>query len=1194
MKNTNNNYRAIWQRSAFIAILACVAFLVSACGADNEKEGVINLLFIGHDQREGSGYHLSHAYAPRFNESLGREKIFMDYREDLKMLTDEGLADVDALMLYGNYDHLTPEQEAALLRFVENGGAFLPVHSASACFGNSEAFVKLVGGRFHSHGMETFTTRIAPGQEDHPILQGFEGFETRDETYVHRDHNEDGRTALMLREDEPWTWVREQGKGRVFYTAYGHDQATWGQLAFHDLLIRGILWSVGDEKRAANRALVATLPIPVYEDKGTIPNYRRVSPEPQFQHALEVEDSQALSMVPEGFELQFFVGEPDIINPMAFAWDERGRLFVVESVDYPHGMREDGKGNDRISMCEDTDGDGRANHCKVFADGLNIPTGLTAVDGGWIVAQAPHFLFLKDTTGDGKADVRRVLNSVWGTRDTHAGPSNLRYGHDNRIWGAVGYSGTESESQGEFQNGLYRMDVDGSNIEPIGQLSNNTWGLGLSEDFEVFGSTANNAPAWHVPVWRNYVYGQHEEVPPKLAAKIDDFSQIFPVTHNFLQVDAHGRYTAGAGFNLYTARAFPERYWNRGAFIGEPTAHLLGQFFLEPDGATYRAKNRGAILASTDEWLSPVYADVGPDGQLWVADWYNFIIQHNPIPTEVTAGFDAESGKGNAHVNPLRDRERGRIYRIVAKDAPAVQPLDLSEAGSATLVATLANDNLFWRLTAQRKLVREERQDAVPALQKILQGKPSLDAIGLDVASIHAIWSLHGLGAFNLDSDINKAIVQRALQHPSAATRKNAVIALLENSTRADLAVAAGLIDDSDARTRLWSLLAVAQQAPAAAAGEQLLRHRTQLPADEWLAEVFMLAALRHEEHYWAALNRADIVVKGSFLRGFDSPEKTPEYLLAKRSLAGNTDGNREDNREDLTKTLNTWKQLPDGRLGPFSVAVLDAWRDRGREPSSSELKGLQALIDQVDSEAQMALKLRAAGLALTFDKVEEEAYDEYHAQHTFEAHVWEWGPPQHGEPLYQQHCASCHGGDGGGDEALGAPTLAAMDNWYAQTQLQKFLAGLRGTHFKDPDGISMRAALDFLQVESEPERQISFLAHYVETLPRVAQPATVDGDVRRGAVHYASCATCHGTEGEGNGDLGAPRLTGQADWYLLQQLRKFRSGARGSDPRDARGQQMATFANILPDEQALKDVVSYIRSLSATKTGDPTLPEAP
>ncbi|WP_341937382.1 PVC-type heme-binding CxxCH protein [Marinimicrobium sp. C2-29] len=1143
--------------------------------ATSEDDGVINLLFIGHGHREGDGIHMSYQNAPLFNQSLGREKIFMEYVENLDRLSDEGLADVDAVMLYANYGELSSEREEALLRFVEEGGAFLPIHSASACFGHSDDYVDLVGGRFKSHGAGEFTATIAPGQEDHPVMQGFEPFETWDETYVHSDHNEEGRTELMLREEEPWTWVREQGEGRVFYTAYGHDERTWGQPEFHDLLIRGILWSVGEEKREANRALVETLPEATYQEEGTVPNYRRIEPAPKFQKAFSVEDSMALTMVPEGFELQLFVSEPDIVNPIAFTWDEQGRLFVLESVDYPNDQAEDGRGNDRISVCEDTDGDGQANGCEVFADGLSVPTSITPLNGGFVVSQAPDFLFFKDTTGDGKADVREVLNTGWGTRDTHAGPSNLEYGHDNRLWGAVGYSEAPEDEDGEsFQNGVYRMDLDGTNIEPIGQFNNNTWGLAFSEDFEVFGSTANNAPIFHVPLWRNYVYGKDDAVAPQMAAQIDDFPNVFPSTYNFLQVDFHGRYTAGSGLSLYTARAYPEKFWNRGAFMGEPTAHLLGQFFIDaqPDSVSYKARNRGSILSSTDEWLSPVYMEVGPDGQLWVADWYNFIIQHNPIPSKESAGFDAEEGKGNAHVNPLRDRERGRIYRLVAKDAPDYQPLDLSDADTATLVDTLSNDNMFWRMTAQRLLVTEERTDAVPALRAILTGKPERDSLGLDVASIHAIWTLHGLGAFTATSDEASEAVQSALAHPSGATRKNAVQALVENDTPIDLALAAESLEDEEPRARLWALLALAGQEPSEQAGEQLLRQRTELPIDEWSAQAFTLAALTHDAHYWQAMINPDITFEGNLLNNFENHEQTPEYILTKRFLA--------DDVDDLTDTLQDWSELPTERLGLMSLVVLDLWRERGAEPSDSELTAFQALVDKLGSDAQMALKLRSPGLELNFDQVEEEAYAEYSEEHGFEPTFREWSSASRGETLYQQHCAGCHGGDAGGDRAQAAPPIAGMEEWYAQTQLQKFHAGVRGTHFRDPDGISMRAALEFLKTEPEPMRPIADLADYLNTLERRETSATVEGNAELGEQHYGSCASCHGAEGQGNRDLGAPALAGQADWYLLKQLENYRSGARGSDPRDELGQQMATFANMLPDDQALKDVVAYIRTL--------------
>lgn len=1164
--------RTLFHRLAALAAIATLAPASPLLAAPEEDDaGVIDLLFIGHDQREGNGYHLSHVFAPVFNRSLGGEKIRMRYVETLDALNPEDLAATDALMLYANYNTITAEQEAALLDFVAHGGGFLPVHCASACFGHSQEFVDLVGARFRSHGYEEFSTTIAEGKETHPILRGYEGFVTKDETYVHADHNEEQREVLMLREDEPWTWTRTHGDGRVFYTAYGHDMNTWGQEAFHDLLIRGILWSVGEEKQEANRRLVASLPELEYEAADTIPNYRKQTPAPELARAFSPAESKQLSLVADGFELRLFAAEPDIVNPIAFAWDEKGRLFVAETVDYPNNVDPNQEGNDRIIICEDTDGDGRADTFTVFAEGLNIPTSLTPIDGGWIVAQAPHFLFLKDTDGDDKADVKYPINNYWGVRDTHAGPSNLRYGFDNKIWGAVGYSETEKSTQGAFGQGVFRMDPDDGTVEPIGLFSNNTWGLGMSEDFEIFGSTANNAPAWHVPLWRPFTYERNPALPSRLAAKIDDFTQFFPITHKFLQVDAHGRYTAGSGFNLYTARAFPKQYWNSSAFVGGPTGHLLGQFFLKENGSSYLAQNRGSLLSSVDEWLSPVFAEVGPDGQLWVADWYNFIIQHNPRPSKQSAGFEAKMGIGNAHENPLRDRHHGRIYRIVAKGSEPAKPLDLSSASATQLVETLSNDNLFWRMTAQRKLVREKRREAIPQLREIVLHDRKVDEIGLNTRAIHALWSLHGLGAFNLASEQSESVVRSALAHPSAAVRKNAVMALTETGGAAELSLAASKTDDPDPKTRLKALLALGLLPPSQERAQELLSRRSRLVTDPWLGRAFAYAALDNSDAYVQLLLEGGAAI--DFNHGFASVEDVPEYLALKGYL--------EKQSGPLLPALGEWQKLPPQTIAIASMALLDVWKKQLHEPDRHEISALQDMARIVDADTQMQLKLRAAGLDLQFEKIDPEKYQAFAKKHTFEPQIWTWGRASSGEQLYLQHCVACHGSDAGGDQGLGAPSLRGMDNWYTQTQLQKFHQGMRGTHFKNPRGIAMRGALHFLETESRPEMPISHLAHYLETLkPNAPDEATLDGDPAKGQALYATCAACHGPEAQGNADLAAPKLTGKQDWYLYKQIRDFRDGARGSDPRDAKGAEMALMAKTLVDEQAIKDVIAYIRSL--------------
>ncbi|NNE78360.1 MAG: hypothetical protein HKN31_14960, partial [Pricia sp.] len=192
--------------------------------------------------------------------------------------------------------------------------------------------------------------------------------------------------------------------------------------------------------------------------------------DPRVQDPLSPEDSQKHIQLPEGFSAHLFAAEPNIINPIAFTWDERGRLWVVQSQDYPHELAND-VGGDRITICEDTDGDGKADKFTDFATEQSLSTGIVLVKGGAIVSQAPDMVFLEDTDGDDIMDKRTVLFGGFGTFDTHAGPSSLRYGIDNALWGAVGYSGFENEFNGKavkFERGVYRFGKDGSFLEPVG------------------------------------------------------------------------------------------------------------------------------------------------------------------------------------------------------------------------------------------------------------------------------------------------------------------------------------------------------------------------------------------------------------------------------------------------------------------------------------------------------------------------------------------------------------------------------------------------------------------------------------------------------------------------------------------------------------------------------------------------------
>ncbi len=807
--------------------LLLLAVWLSPTSSARPEEGPVRVLFLGHD----AVHHNSNAYYPMLAEALGREAIYFDYvtTPEAAFADSEYLELFDAVLLYANHKEISPDHWANLKNFIECGGGFIPVHCASWCFQNIPEFDQVVGGRFAHHKGSIFRPKtLIP---NHAAIRNVEALEAWDETYVHKNHNPEGRTVLQVREvaendniaePEPWTWIRTQGKGRVFYTASGHDERVWGQPDFHELLKRGILWSIGDVRLASYQQFFEERTPLTYQIVDHIPNYeKRPEPLPK-QDPLSPEDSLAYTHTLAEFDLQLFAAEPDLVNPICMAWDERGRLWVAETVNYPNEVK-DGNGDDTIKILEDTDGDGRCDKVIVFAEGLNIPTSLTFWNDGIIVAQAPDFLFLKDEDGDDKADINTVLFSGWGIKDTHAGPSNLRYGIDNWIYGAVGYSAFNGELGGEthrFGSGIFRFKPDGSKMEFLHQFNNNTWGLGLNEAGDVFGSTANRNPAF----FGGFPQTGHPEGKKAMSAKmIADRANFYPITPNIRQVDAFGLYTAGAGYALATSDNFPPRYRNSIAFIGGPTGNLLGMFEHNREGAGYLATNRYNLIASADEWFSPVAAEVGPDGNLWVADWYNFIIQHNPTPTAERGGYDAVKGLGNAHENPNRDRQHGRIYRAVWNQATPSSIASLENASDEELITALQHSNQFWRLTAQRLIVAENKTSTVPQLKKLVKSG--------GVAGAHALWSLDGL------RQLDRNTHQLALLKPDPILKRNAIRAIPHTDEGMQLFFDTAVVQAKDPLVRLaaFSKLAHFPDRERISLAATQLAKRPQNANDEWL-----------------------------------------------------------------------------------------------------------------------------------------------------------------------------------------------------------------------------------------------------------------------------------------------------------------------------------------------------------------------
>lgn len=828
-----------------LLLLAAFTLLIS-CGKKDTFLSMtdprrVEILVLGHE----SEHHNSEKLMTYLQTPLFQKGINLTYTTDVNDLNDVTLSNYDGLMIYANHEQISPEQEKALKDYIQGGKALIPIHSASFCFQNSDWYISAVGGQFSTHGTGDFTVDIIDGE--HPVMAGIEEFETWDETYVHAKVNPD-KHVLMERVEgdkrEPYTWVRNEGEGRVFYTAYGHNEKTWEKKEFQELVANGILWAVGDK---VNELLAAyEIPTPEFQD-AEIPNYEKRDPAPRFQLPLSPEQSMKLIQVPVGFELQLFASEPMIINPMAMAWDERGRLFVIETVDYPNEVRTEG-GNDKIKILEDTDGDGKADKVTVFADNLNIPTSIMAVNGGILISMAPDFVFLKDTDGDDVADVREVVMTGWGKSDTHAGPSNLKYGFDNKIWGVLGYSGFNGEVSGvkhQFGQGVYRFSPSGDNLEYLGNTSNNTWGLGFTEDFETFISTANGQHSVYFSMANNYLKRPIFQGSANTVHGIDSHYDMPHLTPFLRQVDWFGGYTAAAGHNFYTARSFPQKYWNRIAFVAEPTGRVLHNAIINPEGSGYKEKNGFNILASSDEWFSPVHAEVGPDGALWVADWYNFIIQHNPTPR----GF--ENGAGNAYINPLRDAKHGRIYRMVYKGGEDSETFDLKDASASELISALKSENMFWRLTAQRLIVESQNKEVIPELYKIIATE-TVDEIGLNAPAVNALWALHGLGELTGDNSEAVKAVTKALSHPSAAVRKNALRVIPRNEASLSSILTSGILNDADLHTRKYAFLAVSEMPFSEDAAKELIKAADVADngTDSYLPQAIFAAVLAHPTEF--------------------------------------------------------------------------------------------------------------------------------------------------------------------------------------------------------------------------------------------------------------------------------------------------------------------------------------------------------
>jgi putative heme-binding domain-containing protein len=441
--------------------------------------------------------------------------------------------------------------------------------------------------------------------------------------------------------------------------------------------------------------------------------------------------------VPPGFAVELVAAEPDIVNPIAMAFDDRGRIWVTESLEYPR--KEPGPGRDRVKVLEDADGDGRAEMATVFAQGLNIPTGIAIGYGGAWVLNAPDLLFLPDADGDGRPDGREVVVTGFGRADAHELPSTLTWGPDGWLYGFNGvFNPSRIVSKGKefnFTCALWRVHPRTHEFQVFSEGTSNPYGLAWDPEGAAIVEACHwaNDHLFHF-VETGYYKRQAGPYPP------------FTMVLGSITDHSHQK-TAYCGLAYFDSDAYPAAYRDR-LYTGNIHGGCINSDRLVRDGSTYRALAEPDFLTANDAWFMPVAQKVGPDGCLYILDWYDRYHCYQD------ANRDPEG----------IDRLKGRLYRVRFKDSPRAPRFDLARETDEELLRRLSSPNIYFRESAQRLLTERDTPAIRAALRRLV-----LDDAAPRKARLHGLWALIGTG--RLEPDFHA----RLLRHPEAAYRAWAV-----------------------------------------------------------------------------------------------------------------------------------------------------------------------------------------------------------------------------------------------------------------------------------------------------------------------------------------------------------------------------------------------------------------------------------
>ncbi len=542
--------------------------------------------------------------------------------------------------------------------------------------------------------------------------------------------------------------------------------------------------------------------------------------------------------IEKGFRIETFLSEPDIRSQVAMEFDENGRIYVVEDPGYPldteHKLG-------RVILLEDANGDGRPDRRTVFVDKLVMPTGVMRWKKGILVTDAPNVWYFEDADGDGKADVKRIVLTGFAFTNPQHTVNNPVYGLDNWIYLAHEGPATAVIFQDQFGDpggdlrfpdrsggAVLKPQRRGVRFRPdtyqLEYISGNTQ---FGQSFDQWGRHFLHNNSNHIR--EEVIAARYLQRNPDLliGSAMQDISDhgaaavVYPITKNprFELLTNVGEFTSACGLTVYLGGLWPQL----GLFslVAEPAHDLVHRDVLSPSGVTFcarRAQQGSEFLASTDSWFRPVNFTIGPDGAIYVLDYYRPIIEH-------PEWMSSEHHHDNKQL--YEGQDRGRIYRIVPDTQPPLplpKGIHLDQAPDEELVRHLADPNIWYRRTAQRLLVDRQSPGSVAPLIRLAETSAS------PVARVHALWTLDGLGK------LDASLIARALADSEPGVRENA-IELAESRLSSSPELAGKLLkmrDDPDLRVQFQLLCTLGNIDSAASreAQNELLRRRIE---DPWM-----------------------------------------------------------------------------------------------------------------------------------------------------------------------------------------------------------------------------------------------------------------------------------------------------------------------------------------------------------------------